>query len=394
MKKKICIVSNNPKILNKAEKCLKEIGYSTKTFNSFIQISNTIKSQKFDLLIFDLSAAQNLAGEYIHELKSISLNQSLPVIAISDTVSEIERIINQEQCIVDFILKPFHSSLLIAHVRSLFSRVAFIESNFENELNKIRQNISSIIPHEFRTSISGILGFSNLLINGIKAIENGNLSKLKELSEMAQAIRLSGEHLNRITENFLLYSQLNSAILGSERFNIKENAMQMSSIEVITDVISSVQNRILEQNFKVSLDIEEGVLNIDYIHFFKIIYELLDNSIKFSKPSSKIIIKGRNYEKFYNISISDEGRGMDKSQIEQIGAYKQFDRNIYEQQGAGLGLAIVSQIIEIYDGTLNIQSAKGKGCTVHLAIPIAVDASKSLDPRLYDQININLLSEA
>ena len=72
------------------------------------------------------------------------------------------------------------------------------------------------------------------------------------------------------------------------------------------------------------------------------------------------------------MSIADQGRGMTREQIAGVGAYMQFDRDTYEQQGSGLGLIIARMLAQIYDGELRIDSVPGQGTTVHISFPIAI----------------------
>jgi signal transduction histidine kinase len=71
----------------------------------------------------------------------------------------------------------------------------------------------------------------------------------------------------------------------------------------------------------------------------------------------------------FALTISDEGRGMTAQQIAQVGAYAQFERKLYEQQGSGLGLIIVKYLAELHGGKLRIQSIPEQKTTVHVYLP-------------------------
>ncbi|HLV37769.1 MAG TPA: ATP-binding protein, partial [Spirillospora sp.] len=78
------------------------------------------------------------------------------------------------------------------------------------------------------------------------------------------------------------------------------------------------------------------------------------------------IIEGNNYR----LSISDAGRGMSADEIKRIGAYMQFGRAFYEQQGLGLGLVIVRRLAELHGGQMEIKSTVGKGTNVSVYLPL------------------------
>jgi signal transduction histidine kinase len=73
--------------------------------------------------------------------------------------------------------------------------------------------------------------------------------------------------------------------------------------------------------------------------------------------------------------VIDKGRGMSAEQIENMGAYVQFNRKVYEQQGSGLGLTVAKQLIEMHGGSLSIQSDVGHGTTVTVRVPLAAGSA-------------------
>ena len=81
-------------------------------------------------------------------------------------------------------------------------------------------------------------------------------------------------------------------------------------------------------------------------------------------------VTARAQDNRYIVQVRDEGRGMNEDQIRSIGAYMQFDRRFYEQQGSGLGLVIARRLVELYEGTLVIESAPNQGTTITFNLPV------------------------
>ena len=98
---------------------------------------------------------------------------------------------------------------------------------------------------------------------------------------------------------------------------------------------------------------------------------ILDNAFKFSNTGQPVRIEGLREKDFYVIAISDEGRGMAEEQLQQLGAFVQFDREQYEQQGLGLGLTIARRLAELHRGTLRLESSPEEGTTVWVWLPLA-----------------------
>jgi signal transduction histidine kinase len=131
-------------------------------------------------------------------------------------------------------------------------------------------------------------------------------------------------------------------------------------------------------------DLVFELVDIDAIHFSeeslkKIIDEVMDNACKFSAPGTPIIVQTRvesNAEDGsdqYVIAITNRGRGMTPEQIADVGAYMQFQRKLYEQQGSGLGLSLVRGLLELNGGHMTIDSIPDRETTVILTFPITAN---------------------
>ena len=112
-------------------------------------------------------------------------------------------------------------------------------------------------------------------------------------------------------------------------------------------------------------------------YFVKIIEELVDNAFRYSAKGSRVYISTVDEDKAILVMIIDKGRGMTAEQIRNIGAYVQFDRAVYEQQGSGLGLTVAKYLCEMHGGVLSIQSDPGQGTTVTVRLPRADDPPAS-----------------
>ena len=99
----------------------------------------------------------------------------------------------------------------------------------------------------------------------------------------------------------------------------------------------------------------------------------MDNAFKFSKPGSRVQVQAETRDLGYQLTVVDGGRGMTASQISEIGAFVQFERKFYEQQGSGLGLTVVGRLAKLHGGTLKIQSDYGSSTSVGLTLPQALE---------------------
>jgi len=102
----------------------------------------------------------------------------------------------------------------------------------------------------------------------------------------------------------------------------------------------------------------------------KVAVELVDNAMKFSEAGTTVTVRLRADASGAALEVADAGRGMTADQVRQIGAFQQFDRALFEQQGSGLGLALVRRILVASGGELLLDSRPGAGTRVTARWPI------------------------
>ncbi len=230
----------------------------------------------------------------------------------------------------------------------------------------LQSQLSMSIPHEFRTPVNQIYGTSDFLKNHFLTLSES------EIAEMLDDIYSSVDRLKTLTENYLYFANL--SLISTNPYEIRSLQEKVSpSIEsLIIDTATGLaikHNRNEDTKYRV----QDCPLLIGQEFFSKLILELVENSIKYSKPGTEISIETSIEGDTLVLSVTDHGRGMSKKQIEQIGAYTQFERDQYEQQGSGLGLSIVVKIVDLHNGDFSIVSELNNYTTVVIKLPIASD---------------------
>ena len=103
----------------------------------------------------------------------------------------------------------------------------------------------------------------------------------------------------------------------------------------------------------------------------RMILELVDNALKFSKKGQKVIVKGKCTEEEYMLEVHDFGRGFQLESLNDIAPFKQFNRKRFEQQGLGIGLYLVKRIVDFNQGELRISPIEREGTSVYISLPLA-----------------------
>jgi signal transduction histidine kinase len=115
-----------------------------------------------------------------------------------------------------------------------------------------------------------------------------------------------------------------------------------------------------------TIEVVDAPVCISESNFMKLAEELLDNALKFSKPGDAVEVHTELDDGRYILHIKNQGRSMTEQQIAEVGAYMQFERKLYEQQGVGLGLIIAKRLAELHGGGLKIESQPPQGTSVRV----------------------------
>ncbi len=266
----------------------------------------------------------------------------------------------------DYLTKPFSLDELEQAVRVQLEKRQKVQEKSEEKIEALRQNLSRSLPHELLTPLIGIIGNANMLMQGADA----GVLEAEDIKDLAKQIKDSGDRLHRVITNFILYSRLEVIYTDREQSAYYRTLKKDLANIDITDVIQHKAMTFNRQD-DVSCSLEDVDLAISGEFLVALIREVVKNALEWSDPGTTIECTGTKDGDVYTVVITDHGRGMASEQINSIGAYMQFDRMIYEQQGAGLGLAIIRRIVDIHHGILAINSKIGEGTSVIIQLPIA-----------------------
>ena len=231
----------------------------------------------------------------------------------------------------------------------------------QKKMSEIRNDFVNNMTHELKTPISTISLASQMLSDKEIPIANKNLDHL------ASVIADESKRLSYQVEKVL---QMSIFEKGKMNLRLKE----IDANELITIVVRNSIIQIKNKNGTIvkNLDAEVATIMADEVHFTNVLFNLLDNGIKYSKGSPDITISTSNRDRNLVISIADKGIGIAKEH--QLRIFEQFFRvptgNVHNVKGFGLGLSYVKKIIEAHNGKIYLESELNKGSTFYIFIPI------------------------
>lgn len=320
-----------------------------------VEALQLLDSQQVDLIVSDVMMPQmdgvTLYKKIVREEKFLQI----PFIFLTakSEESDCRKMMNLGAS--DYIKKPFKMHDLIEAVN-----VRLKKSKLElDRVEEIKRNISKYIPHELRTPIGIILGYSNLIIE-----DQDDLEK-EEILSMVKLIEKSGLRLKDRIEKLILLTEIELDIDSKEYHNLNTNIEENILSKLCMKPIC-YYNRKKDFHYYA----ESAVLKISDYYLEVLLCELIDNACKFSNPGQKIILSGQLKDKYYKIIIADNGIGMDMDEVTKLSSFVQFERELNQQEGNGLGISIIKRIMHLVEGNISIKSTKGVATIVELNIPL------------------------
>lgn len=252
------------------------------------------------------------------------------------------------------------SSIVI--VILIFSFYYIMANNLkQKKLSVIKNDFINNMTHEFKTPISTISLASEML-------DDVSIAQTPEKQQRyVKMIRDENKRLSVLVESIL-----QTSILDKGEFILKLSEIDVH--EIINTAINNTQLLIAQRNGKVQtfLKAQNFKLQADRVHLTNIIFNLIDNAIKYSKENPEIIISTYNTAEGIMIEVKDNGIGISKENQRKI--FDKFYRvptgNVHNVKGFGLGLSYVLAVILKHQGTISVNSEVGKGSTFKVHLPI------------------------
>lgn len=365
---KILIIEDETNIRENLEAILELENFETLAAdNGRLGVELALQEQP-DLILCDVMMPQLDGYGVLKALKDEPKTALIPLIFLTARSERNDLRRGMELGADDYLIKPFTLDELLMAVRTRLEKQKRFKTELAQEMSQLRSNITRSLPHEFLTPLNGILGITDLLIH-----YSDSLTKEEVLSYLKD-IEQSGQRLHHLVLNLLLFAELELLDADPQRRQVWRglSSQQTALPYALEKVFSKVLNQYsrLEDSILLGLKVEEALMvALTEEDFNKILAELLDNACKFSTPGTPIGLALSFDSDFVTIILTDRGRGMTSQHLSQIGAYMQFERKFYEQQGSGLGLILARRLTELYGGSLAITSQINQGTTITIMLP-------------------------
>lgn len=256
---------------------------------------------------------------------------------------------------------PWIFMLIIVSVVFLFFAFAVNVIVKQKRLSEIKTDFINNMTHELKTPISTIALSSDMLMRGDFSDDP------EKLKRYASIIYKENKRLENQVERVL-----NVAKMDKETLHLKKEAFDMH--ELLAEAKENFEFNQAEHGGNIQLDLQavQHVLRVDPVHISNVVFNLLDNAIKYCEVSPNVVIRTKNEKGGLSLEIADNGIGIKREDIKLI--FDKFYRvptgNLHNVKGFGLGLYYVKIIIEQHGGTIQVKSILGKGTNFHIWLPL------------------------
>lgn len=316
-----------------------------------------------DVVVCDITMPELDGYEVLKTLRKIPTTNTVPFVFLTARTERTDQRLGMELGADDFVTKPFTQAELLTAINAQVAKRQVITEKHEAAMNKLRKSIVYALPHELRTPLTHIVGFTDVLNSDAEMLSP------REVQEIAGFILKGANRLQRLIENYLVYVQLEFASDNANALEALTNHM-LRDASVVIDTTARQKATDVGRLDDLNLELEPATIRISPEDLRKIIEELTENAFKFSQPGTAVQVKSSTANHRYTVTIRDHGTGLTAEQIAQLGAYIQFNREFYEQQGIGLGFVIAKRLIDMYNGQIEVHSAPGEGTTIRFSFPI------------------------
>ncbi|MDA3819202.1 MAG: hybrid sensor histidine kinase/response regulator [Candidatus Delongbacteria bacterium] len=353
---KILIVDDIPKNIQVVAKNLQNAGYDISYAQNGKRALALCDEVDFDLILLDIMMPDMDGFEVCTRLKQQPKFQDLPVIFLtaktdSDCITRAFEVGG-----VDYISKPFKTAELMARVKN---HLTLQEQKRQlKQLVDTKDRFFSIISHDLKSPFTGLLGFSELLL------EESNKSENQEFQHYYNLIYQSARQGYNLLVNLLEWAR-------TQTDSVPYQPEKLLLPDIIQDTVYLLESFAKEKNIKITYNAEPIPVYADNNMLKTVIRNLINNAIKFTHANGEVRIEAESNNNLTRISIVDNGMGMNKKTLKDLFRIdkKTSTKGTNKETGTGLGLIICKEFIDQHGGTINVTSEEGKGSTISFTLP-------------------------
>lgn len=230
------------------------------------------------------------------------------------------------------------------------------------EASRLKDEFLAIVSHELRTPLNAILGWSGIL--------RRKLDDPQTITQASETIERNARLQAQLIEDLLDISRIVTGRMRLDVQPVELPAVIQAALDAVRPAADAKDIRL-----QVVLDPRAGPVSGDPGRLQQVLWNILSNAVKFTPKGGKVQIHLERVNSHVEVTVSDTGQGIPPDFLPYVfDRFRQADSSFTRvQQGLGLGLAIVRQLVELHGGTVEAHSAgKGFGATFTVKLPISI----------------------
>jgi two-component system sensor histidine kinase/response regulator len=364
MAERILIVEDDVAMSSGIRDVLEMNGYRVQLAENGVEGLKTLELFRPDLIISDVMMPEMDGFEFLEQVRRHPRWAAMPFIFLTAKGQRPDIRTGKQLGADDYLVKSVDLEDLLVVVRAKLDRALTIQQQSRREMDDLKRNLLSMLSHEFRTPLTYITGYVDLIQEGEWSAE--------DLQKFLARIKGGSNRLNRLVEDFLLLVRFetndarqaylmdkgsfnNWASLTARVFDLLHEAAAARQVTLLREIEPDLP----------PVEVHEGYLE-------DAVMRLVDNGIKFSKHSGghvwiEVAVDGERVR----CTVKDDGVGIPADEMEKMfDRFHQINRQRNEQQGAGIGLAIVKNIVDLHRGEVACTSTEGVGSEFTFWLPL------------------------
>lgn len=369
---------------------ISDIGYEVKVLTASDGVGglNTIREQLPDLILSDVMMPRMGGYEFLNHIRKNPKWLHIPVIFLTakGTPKDIRegRLSGAEL----YVTKPYDSDELLRLIQSQLDRAFQLQVDRQRRLRLLRSNIVQVLNHEFRTPLTYVTAYYDLLAEGLFSED------VTILWEYLRGIQAGATRLRRLVDDLITVIELRTGELAA-RFDRQAAPIDDLGIS-LRSMCERYRHDYDSQSLSFLYQIKEPIPVVygQREDLLDACDRIIDNAVKFSihqRDVAKVRVSVTSTADRVRIQVVDNGIGLPSSEYRQIfDLFYQHNRPVLEQQGAGTGLTIARGLVELHSGYIEVVSKEKFGSSFTIMLPAMthpigedrIKETRSISPRL------------
>lgn len=365
---KILIVEDDPSLLEGIRAILELDGYTVLSAENGLQALDILRREAVcpDLIVSDIMMPYMDGVELLQAVRDEHRWIAIPFIFLTAKGDKTDQQRGKILGVDDYLVKPFDGEELLIAVEARLKRHNALRTVQADNLNALKRNILTILNHEFRTPLTFVVAYADML-----NVETPADLTEDELLAFLKGVGSGASRLRRLIENFILLVELET---GDAERTFEWRRLAIDDVHGLLEALAERTVRIQAPSRQCRLSVERGipVFTADREYLQIALTQFISNALKFSPDDTPLVLGAHVEGGELHLWVQDFGRGIPEDHLETIWEiFFQINRDQHEDQGTGSGLAIARGIARLHGGRVAVSSHVDTGSTFSLILPLA-----------------------